>query len=497
MIVALYHFSVKQIRRSAGQSAVASAAYRAGEKLVCNRYGETHDYTRKRGVIHTEIFLPDHAPREYLNRETLWNAVEKAERGCNAQLAYSFDIALQSEFSIEENIALARVFVQEQFIRRGMIADLAVHAPEKDGGVTNPHFHVMTTMRPIEMDGRWGCKQHRVHHLDENGNRMRDASGKLIFDAVPTTDWGRPETLEHWRAEWCRMCNDKFSEKNLPERIDHRSYARQGIEQIPTVHEGPIVRQMEARGITTDKGELNRWIRKTNELLRATRRKIRELTAWIAAVCEELERPEQPMLAQLLADYCVIRNAAANSFSYGKQKAKVGNLKRFAEAITYLNEHELKTVADLDARLDTVSSELYTLTTSMKAGENRTEELKELIRYAEICMQVKPLIEEMNAIHFKGRREKFRSAHEPELKQFYMAMRKLKEHGISDGHIPVREWKSEIASIKKAHEDAYVQYKSQRDELSRLYQVKHAVDTVLKDPAATKQQPAHETEVSL
>lgn len=202
MIVALYHFSVKQIRRSAGQSAVASAAYRAGEKLVCTRYGETHDYTRKRGVIHTEIFLPEQAPREYLSRETLWNAVEKAERGCNAQLAYSFDIALQSEFSIEENIALARAFVQEQFITRGMIADLAVHAPEKDGGVTNPHFHVMTTMRPIEMDGRWGCKQHRVHHLDENGNRMRDASGKLIFDAVPTTDWGRPETLEHWRAEW-------------------------------------------------------------------------------------------------------------------------------------------------------------------------------------------------------------------------------------------------------------------------------------------------------
>ena len=182
---------------------------------------------------------------------------------------------------------------------------------------------------------------------------------------------------------------------------------------------------------------------------------------------------------------------------HGKQKAKVGNLKRFAEAIAYLNEHELKTVADLDAWLDTVSSELYALTTSMKAGENRTKELKELIRYAEICMQVKPLIEEMNAIHFKGRREKFRSAHEAELKQFYMAMRKLKEHGITNECFPIREWKSEIASIKKAHEDAYVQYKSQREELSRLNQVKHAVDTVLKDPAAAKQQPAHETEVSL
>lgn len=497
MIVALYHFSVKQIRRSAGQSAVASAAYRAGEKLTCARYGETHDYTKKSGVIHTEIFLPLYAPRTYLNREVLWNEVEKAERGSNAQLAYSFDIALQKEFTIEENIALARSFVQEQFISRGMIVDLAVHAPEKDGGISNPHFHVMTTMRPIKADGSWGCKQYRVHHLDENGNRMRNANGKLVFDAVSTTDWGKPETLEHWRAEWCQMCNNKFSEKNLPVRIDHRSYARQGIDQIPTVHEGPIVRQMESRGITTDKGELNRWIRKTNELLRATRRKIRELAAWIAAVREELERPEQPALAQLLADYCVIRNAAANSFAYGKQKAKVGNLKRFADAVAYLNEHDLKTVADLDAKLDAVSSEIYTLTTSMKTGENRVDELKELIHCAEICIQVKPLIEEMNAIHFKGRREKFHSAHEAELKQFYMAMRKLKEHGVTDGHIPVREWKSEIASIKKAHEDAYVQYKSQRDELSRLNQVKHAVDTVLKDPAEAKQRPARETEVNL
>ena len=122
--MALFHLSVTQTKRSAGQSAIASAAYRAGERLYSEYYGEYSDYTRKGGVICSDIFLPSHAPPEYADRQTLWNAVEKAERGKNAQLAYSFDIALQNEFSLEENIALARQFLLENFVSRGMVVDL-------------------------------------------------------------------------------------------------------------------------------------------------------------------------------------------------------------------------------------------------------------------------------------------------------------------------------------------------------------------------------------
>ena len=150
MTIALYHFHVTQIKRSAGQSAVAAAAYRSGEKLHSEYYGEDSDYTRKGGVICSEILLPSHAPPEYANRETLWNAVEKVERGKKAQLAYSFDIALQNEFSMEENIDLARQFLMEQFVSRGMVVDFAVHQSDKeDGGIQNPHFHVMCPIRPI------------------------------------------------------------------------------------------------------------------------------------------------------------------------------------------------------------------------------------------------------------------------------------------------------------------------------------------------------------
>ena len=310
--IALFHFHVTQIKRSAGQSAVASAAYRAGEKLHSEYYGEDSDYTRKGGVICSEILLPSHAPPEYADRETLWNAVEKAERRKKAQLAYSFDIALQNEFSMQENIALARQFLLENFVSRGMVVDFAVHQPDREeGGIPNPHIHVLCPIRPIEQDGKWGLKQRRVYELDEDGNRIRDQNGEYVFNAVPTTDWGSPETLEHWRQTWAELCNAKFAEKGLDVRIDHRSYERQGVELLPTVHEGATVRAMEKKGIRTEKGEFNRWIRATNAVIRDIKKKIALLFDWIAEAKVELAKPQAPDLVSLLNAYYTSRRAGA------------------------------------------------------------------------------------------------------------------------------------------------------------------------------------------
>ena len=283
--MALFHFTVTQTKRSKGQSAIASAAYRSGEKLYSEYYGEYSDYTRKRGVICSDILLPPHAPKEYADRQTLWNAVEKAERGKNAQLAYSFEISLQNEFSLEENIALAREFLFREFVSRGMTVDVSFHEKEcEDGGTPNPHFHFLCPIRPMEQDGTWGIKQRREYVLDEEGNRIRDANGKYVFNAVPTTDWGSPETLEHWREAWAEMCNAKFAEKGLDVRIDHRSYERQGVDLLPTIHEGATVRAMEKKGIRTEKGEFNRWIRATNAVIRDIKKKIALLFDWIAVL---------------------------------------------------------------------------------------------------------------------------------------------------------------------------------------------------------------------
>ena len=452
--MALFHFHVGQVKRSAGQSAIESAAYRAGEKLYSEYYGQFSDYTRKGGVVHTEILLPPHAPREYADRQTLWNAVEDVERNKNAQLAYSFDIALQNEFSTEENIALARQFLLDNFVSRGMIADFAVHQPDKKDGIPNPHFHVLCPIRPLNPDGTWGAKQRRVYRKD----------GK--FDAVPTTDWGKPETLEAWREAWAALCNAKFEEKGLPDRIDHRSYERQGVEQHPTVHEGVAVRQMEARGLVTNKGERNRWIKSANTMLRALRDRIKSLATWLTSTRVKLE--STPSLEKLLMEYMDKRNAGAWS-----EKAKVGNLKRASKAVSYLSEHKLHTLDDLEKRLTLLHTELDEVKTVLGANKKRSEELRDCLRYAEQFKLFKPLYDELNAIKWKSKREQFKAEHESELRQFYLARRKL-----PDG-IHIDDWKRELDALAHSNDAEYAKYKRLRAELSELLDVKYCIDRAL------------------
>lgn len=314
---------MEQIKRSEGRTAVASAAYRAGEKLHNFWDGETHDYTRKGGVILAEIILPEHAPKRFSDRSTLWNEVEQMEKHYKAQLAYSFDMALQNEFSLEENIELAREFVQKYFVADGMICDLAVHQPDREeGGIPNPHFHVLVPIRPLNDDGTWGAKQHRVYHLNEDGNRIKKENGQWEFDAVPTTNWGKPETLDLWRRAWADMVNARFEEKGLDCRIDHRSYVDRGLELIPTVHEGPQVRKMEKKGIRTEKGELNRWIKATNRMIRNMRATIAALKEWIAEAKEILKEPQEVYLSDLLRDSLRMRDVVAMTYAKGRTKAQ-------------------------------------------------------------------------------------------------------------------------------------------------------------------------------
>ena len=438
---------------------MAAAAYRAGEKLHSKYYGEDSDYTRKGGVICSEILLPSHAPPEYADRETLWNAVEKAERGKKAQLAYSFDIALQNEFSMQENIALARQFLLENFVSRGMVVDFSVHSPDKeDGGISNPHFHVMCPIRPIESDGSWGNKQRREYVLDEHGERVLDeaGNGNYVFNAVSTTDWGKPETLETWRQGWAETCNAKFAEKGLDCRIDHRSYERQGIEQIPTIHEGPSVRAMEAKGIRTDKGDLNRWIRKTNAMLREAKQKIAALIGWMKDVKAELSNPQPPTLNDLLALHCANRNKGAYS-----NKAKNANLQRYAEAFSFLQSKNLYTVDDLKNTLHAMQNKIDTLKKSASAKQSRIKELDELFRMAQYYVDGKPVADKLRSIRFEKSRQKYKSEHDDTLRTFYMAERKMKPY-FKDGKLPITAWRREREQLEQ-------EYRNIQSDLSPLH----------------------------
>ena len=481
--MALFHFTVDQMKRSEGQSAIASAAYRSGERLYSEYYGEYSDYTRKGGVICSDILLPSHAPPEFADRQTLWNAVELVERGKKAQLAYSFEIALQNEFTIEENIALARQFLLDNFVSRGMTVDVAFHEKEtEDGGLPNPHFHFLCPMRPMNPDGTWGFKQHRVYRLDEDGNRIRDQNGKFLFDAVPTTDWGSPETLEHWRKAWADVCNAKFEEKGLDVRIDHRSYLRQGVDLLPTVHEGAAVRAMEKKGIRTEKGEFNRWIKATNAVIRDIRKKIALLSDWIKEIKAELAKPQTPDLVFLLRAYYSKRSAGAYS-----QKGKISNLKEMNETFNYLRANGIYTLEDLESRVSEHSAATESLKKTLDEQTARMKAIKQLYDSSAAFQSLKPVYDGLQKIKFEKPRAKYKAEHEAELKQFYAARRKLTGE-FPDGKVDMKKLSDEYDELEQAHNTTYGEFKTVRDDLHRLWKVKSCVDTAARFNERTEEQ---------
>ena len=471
MSIALYHFHTTQVKRSAGQSVIAAAAYRAGEKLYSDRYGETSDYTHKGGVICSEILLPSHAPLQYADRQTLWNAVEEVERGKKAQLAYSFDIALQNEFSLAENIALARQFLLKEFVSRGMIVDFAVHQPDKGEGIENPHFHVLCPIRPLKENGDWDAKQHREYVTDENGSRIRDEAGNDMFNAVATTDWGEPETLEEWRKAWANLCNAKFAEKGLSVRIDHRSYERQGLDILPTVHIGPAVQQMEKRGVRTNKGDFNRWVRATNTLMKNIREKISALLKLLKDMRTEMSKPHEPTLAEMLGSYYADRSAGAWS-----QKAKLGNLKNFSEAINYLSVNRLYTLSDLEIRLESYRDRDAHSKASLDAKTVRIKEIDRLLQLADFYHEGKPVHDKLNSIKFKKAREKYAGEQEKALHFFYLAQRKLKLHFGENGKLPIAEWKKEQAQLTAEYTAECEAYKPLAADVKKLWQIRYAIE---------------------
>lgn len=247
--------------------------------------------------MHTEILLPDHAPAEYADRAILWNTVEKIEKSKNSQLARVIEFALPVELTGKQNISLVREYVNHHFVSAGMCADICIH----DTGGGNPHAHIMLTMRPFTEEKAWGAKQKKDYILDPRGNKIYDPKKRSYkCKSIPATDWNEQTKAEEWRQGWAEICNRFLEQTDHAERIDHRSYERQGIEQIPTVHLGVAAFQMERRGIRTERGNINREIEVSNQKLRQLKARISKLQNWMK---EEMENAEPPPLPILFKTY--------------------------------------------------------------------------------------------------------------------------------------------------------------------------------------------------
>jgi Ti-type conjugative transfer relaxase TraA len=240
--VAIYHFSAKVISRANGSSAVAAAAYRAASRLHDQRLGRDHDFTNKAGVIHSEVMAPEGAPERWQDRETLWNEVEGVEKRKDAQLAREVEFAIPRELDQAQGVALARDFVQREFVARGMVADLNVHWDVGADGEPKPHAHVMLSMREAGPEG-FGAK---------------------------VRDWNRTELLTDWRAAWADHVNERLAELDIDATVDHRSFKDQGIGLEPQDKIGPAASGRSERGETAERlAEHHEIARRNGELITA------------------------------------------------------------------------------------------------------------------------------------------------------------------------------------------------------------------------------------
>lgn len=250
--MAAYRFSAQTIKRSEGRSACAAAAYRSASRIICERTGSTHDYTRRHGVLHAEIMLPENAPDWMADRIQLWNAVEAVEKRINSQLAREVQLNLPHELDDTQRHDLVLSFVREQFVDQGMIADIAIHGPDGRGDERNHHAHIMLTMRALTADG---------------------------FAKKKERSWNDKALLPEWREQWALHQNRALERAGHEARVDHRSLADQGIDREPEPKLGPVATKMERDGRTSHAGDDLRavWQRNAERAAREEKCKVLDL----------------------------------------------------------------------------------------------------------------------------------------------------------------------------------------------------------------------------
>ena len=335
--MAIYHLETKVVSRGNGRSAVAASAYLSCSKMLNDYDGVQHDFTRKKGLIWQDVFLPEFAPPEWKDRSVLWNAVEKNEKTKDSRLAREFVPALPIELTPAQWQELLTDFIQNNFVADGMCADVAVHDPYLPGH--NPHAHIMVTVRPLDEKRHWQYKTEKEYLCVRNGEKRgftaaefkaAQADGwekqypykvgrKKVY--LPSSEaekhgyervskypkstkygrqnpiserWNSEEQLVEWRKAWADAANRYLERYGHEERIDHRSHAERGLDEQPTIHEGVFARSLERQGVISDRCEINRQIKADNALLHELKAAVRKLAQavknTIPALAEAMER---------------------------------------------------------------------------------------------------------------------------------------------------------------------------------------------------------------
>ncbi len=403
---------------------MTGAAYQSGERLFSVFDHRTKNYSYKSiEVVAKGIILSANAPPEYADRQNLWNAVEKSEKQWNAQLSRGIIMAIPRELPKTEYEKLIRDYCMEQFVSKGMIADYAVH----DKGDGNPHAHIMLTMRAIDDHGRWMPKAHKVYDLDEDGNRIPLPSGEWKSHKENTVDWNDRGKAEIWRSSWAEICNEYLERAGSEERLDLRSYERQGREELPMIHLGPAVSNLEKKGVHTEIGEYNRQIKAYNSKLSRLKKLLADIRSWLSKFNESAEevREEnrsQPTILDYHYAYLDMKKEGRFGWSTAaKNKASVKDLQSTAQIFSWMQRNNVYTLDDLDCTVSECQADFD------RISENRiaVKKLETGLKYLETAERLKPVADKAKT-GFKMLREKYAEEHRDEIAEYNKAVRYLK-----------------------------------------------------------------------
>ena len=418
--MAIYHLEAKVVSRGAGRSAVAASAYLSCSRLYNDYDGIQHDYTKKQGLVWQEVFLPAMAPPEWKDREQLWNTVEEVETSKDSRLAREFVVALPIELNRENQIELLQEFIREQFVSDGMCADAAIH--DTDGH--NPHAHILLTVRPLDERGKWQYKTEKEYLCMKNGEERgftaaefrtaqsggwekqypykvgkkkvfmtpsaADAQGLVRADKHPKSTrygrqnpiserWNSEEQLVEWRKEWADVTNRYLERAGREERIDHRSNAARGLDEIPTIHEGVAAQALERKGIISDRCEINRQIKADSALLRELKAEVKKLAALVSRTVPAIAEGLEKLRSRVLIFCYQLRHIGVGKYNLGNRvKAVKPELERYAGLVQQIKEKSEERKKLLAEKKKTQFYQIPKLHDFTRRITELTEEIEEL-----------------------------------------------------------------------------------------------------------------------
>ena len=434
------------MKRSDGRSAVAASAYLSGSRLFSEYQQRWQDYSHKPGIVHAELLLPKRAPPEFSFRAALWNSVEKEEKQWNSQLARRIIMALPRELSQEDNIRLVRQYCQGQFVDKGMCCDFAIH----DDGDGNPHAHILLTMRALDEHGKWLPKSRKVYDLDENGERIRLPSGNWKSHKENTVDWNDQSKAEVWRHEWEVLQNQYLEAAGRSERVDLRSYERQGVELAPTVHMGPAITNLERRGVRTIIGDLNRDIVRENKLLQTIQEWLNDLLEQAAALIQRLSQPENVTIKRLLYNAAGLRESEREGWDAStrtKLNASVRDWNHIQDLIDQMDYWGILTPVDLKNDLERMQQVTVNVKHNIAVREERIRQAQVAQHYLKYQKDNDAVFRKYSNTFFKKSKENYYQQHKATIDNYRRAQVFFDKHPELRNSVKLSEYLDDLQSV--------------------------------------------------